>query len=397
MIEAWILFYFLRYASAGSKHIKVDSKEYKVVTYGVLVADCAILLSNAFSQWFFPMNVLDWDGNVYVGAEWSIGYIVQTLLFLICELNIVIIMLKKAFGVAKVYRATYFVMSICFVAIYIADLIFRIFMGNANIISVIVTSFAVCGYFYMYFRLPENRVIRLKNYAINNMADPVLMFDYNDSLQVYTTSAREMLGVEDYMSFSDFVRLNGLSYELKHKNSTEKVTTEFTRTAMLGRKTYLIHGQELWDENKKFVGTLLAYMDISGQERLKDEATLYATRDTLTGLWNRDYFFEMADKTIRENPDEEFVLIVSDVYQFKIFNEILGTRTGDDLLLAIAQGYRERCKRLWVFSRISSDRFALLMPKGDFDEERFLGFCHEVFSRKNFSLKVHFYLGIYEV
>ena len=397
IIQTWIMFYFLRYASANSKHVKIDSKEYKIVTFTFLMIDSAVLLSNAFTQWFFPINVLEWGGDVYVGAEWGIGYILQTLLFIICEANIVIIMLKKAFAIAKVYRKTYFVMCFCFVAIYIADLVLRILMKNVNIIPVTVTTLAVCGHFYMYFRLPENRVMRLKNYAINNMADPVLMFDYNDSLQVYNSSAREMLGVEDYMSFKEFVRLNALSYESKHLDNKEKVNTEFIRTTMLGRKTYLIHGQELWDEHKKFVGTLLTYMDISSQERLKDEATLYATRDTLTGLWNREYFFEIVEKTIRENTKEDFVLIVSNVHQFKLFNEILGTKAGDDLLLAIAQGYRERCKRLWVFSRITSDKFALLMPKSDFDEERFLSFCHEVFNRKSFSLKVHFCLGVYEV
>ena len=70
----------------------------------------------------------------------------------------------------------------------------------------------------------------------------------------------------------------------------------------------------------KFVGSLIVYTDITGQEKLKDEATLYATRDQLTGLWNRDYFFEMVEKTIRENPEEEFIMIVSDVYHFKMFN-----------------------------------------------------------------------------
>jgi diguanylate cyclase (GGDEF)-like protein len=124
---------------------------------------------------------------------------------------------------------------------------------------------------------------------------------------------------------------------------------------------------------------------------------LYATRDQLTGLWNRDYFFEMVEKTIRDNPKEEFVMIASDIFQFKMFNEILGTNTGDDLLLAIAQLYRERCKRLWVFSRISGDRYGLFMPKADFNEAAFMSSVRAVFTRKHYELKVHCYVGIYEV
>ena len=105
----------------------------------------------------------------------------------------------------------------------------------------------------------------------------------------------------------------------------------------------------------------------------------------------------MVTKTIRENPDVEFSMVVSDIYQFKMFNEILGYNTGDDLLLAVAQGFRERCKRLWVFSRISGGKYALLLPKADFREEAFLDFVHCVFERKHYELKVHCYVGVYEI
>lgn len=239
--------------------------------------------------------------------------------------------------------------------------------------------------------------MQLKTCALNNMPDPMLIFDSNDCLQMYNDVAERMLKIPSNYTLDEYVKDHGLGYAHDVKEGKKDKTKEFIRTKVLDVGTYLVHGKELWDEKGKYVGFLVNYTDITAQEKLKDEATMYATRDQLTGLWNRDYFFEIAAKTIRENPEEEFILIASDIYHFKLFNQILGANTGDDLLLAFAQAYREHYKRMWVFSRIAADRFALLIPKSDYDEENLLKIVQEVLDRKNYSLKVHAYLGIYEV
>lgn len=241
------------------------------------------------------------------------------------------------------------------------------------------------------------RATKMKTYAINNMADPVLVFDIHNKLQVYNSAAERVLEVYPRYTLEDFVRANDFEYKVEMGSKYHEKDREFTRTKVINGSTYLVHGRDLWDEKDRFVGFLVVYTDITGQERLKDEATLYATRDQLTGLWNRDYFFEIAAKTLRENPDEEFLMIASDIYHFKLFNEILGTQTGDDLLLAFAQAYRENYKRMWVFARIAADRFALLIPKSDYNEEGLLKIVKEVLDRRNYSLKVHCYLGVYEM
>ena len=241
------------------------------------------------------------------------------------------------------------------------------------------------------------RATKMKTYAINNMADPVLVFDIHNRLQVFNSAAERILDVYPRYTLEEFVQANDFQYKVGMGSKYHEKDREFTRTKVINGSTYLVHGRDLWDEKDRFVGFLVVYTDITGQERLKDEATLYATRDQLTGLWNRDYFFEIAEKTLRENPDEEFLMIASDIYHFKLFNEILGTQTGDDLLLAFAQAYRENYKRMWVFARIAADRFALLIPKSDYNEEGLLKIVKEVLDRRNYSLKVHCYLGVYEM
>ena len=106
-------------------------------------------------------------------------------------------------------------------------------------------------------------------------------------------------------------------------------------TTKIGDLSFLIHGQELYDERKRYIGMLLLYSDITNQEKLKDEATFHATRDNLTGMWNRDYFFENVEKTIQDNPDVDFVMIASDIHRFMMSMRFWAKKRGMTCLLPL--------------------------------------------------------------
>lgn len=397
ILESWILYLFLRFTHQRNLFFQKDKRMNLGVGIVILVIDNILLFMNAFTEMFFEFQYTNVGNSIYVHAEWSPFFIIHWCVCILIMVLISVVMFRKALQVAQIYRGRYVIGSCCFVAGVILECVSRYISDNMNMWTVILVSFGIMAYYYMYFIYPTMKINRMKSYAIQNMSEPVLMFDYNNNLHVYNITAAKMLGVSYGYPMEKYIQENELYYTMEEPEKMSDTNREFTRTKIISGRTYLIHGQELRDEKGKFVGTLIIYSDITGQEKLKDEVVLYATRDQLTGLWNRDYFFEMAEKTIRENPDEEFIMIASDIYHFKMFNEILGTRMGDDLLLAIAQGYREVSKRLWVFSRVSGDRYGLLMPKSDFHEESFLRVVHEIFNRKHYELKVHCYIGVYEI
>lgn len=397
IFESWILYLFLRFAHQRNLFFQKDTRTRRGIGIAIVVVDNVLLLINAFTEVFFEFKTETMGSGIYVRAEWTPFFVLHWCGCILIMVLISMVMFRKALQVAQIYRGRYVIGSCCFVAGVVLECISRLLSNNMNMWTIILVSLGTIAYYYMYFIYPTMKISRMKSYAIQNMSEPVLMFDYNNNLQVYNGAAEKMLGVSYGYPMEKYIQENELYYTMEEPEKTSDTNREFTRTKLISGRTYLIHGQELRDEKGKFVGTLIIYSDITGQEKLKDEVVLYATRDQLTGLWNRDYFFEMAEKTIRENPDEEFIMVASDIYHFKMFNEILGTRMGDDLLLAIAQGYRECSKRLWVFSRISGDRYGLLMPKSDFNEEAFLKVVHDIFNRKHYELKVHCYIGVYEI
>lgn len=397
MLEGWTLLMFLHYAYRRMKGHQKEQIWFKRGFLVLLLVDNVLLLVNAFTELFFRFRVVERFQAVYVCAEWSVFFVIHWAGCIAIAALVVRSLFLKAWQVARIYRRRYIAGSVVFSLWLLLEMAARLISDNMNMWSVSLITLGILCFYAMYFLYPMMRIQRMKTFAINNMSDPVLMFDYNNNLQVYNEAAERMLGVTADYSMEQYIRENELYYTVEEHCDEKNKKPDFIRTAFLGGRTYLVHGQELWDEKDRLIGTLMVYADISNQEKLKDEATLYATRDQLTGLWNRDYFFEMATKTIRENADVEFCMVVSDVYQFKMFNEILGYSTGDDLLVAIAQAYRQKCKRMWVFSRISGGKFALLIPKKDFQEESFMAFVRDIFERKHYELKVHCYVGVYEI
>lgn len=397
ILESWICYLFLLYTYERIHSWQVKLQTNSKVSVVLIGIENLLLLINAFTEQFFKFRPWDIGSNTVIVIEWTWLSLLHLAGCGFILTMVVVVMLRKARRVARVYRLRYLASSVAFAIGALVLILGKIFLVNINFFSVIIVSVCVICMYYIYFQYPLLRAVQMKTFAINHMTDPVLMFDYNDNLQVYNDAAERMFDVYAYYPMQEFVQKNELYYTIEERGKHREKEREFTRTKIVNGKTYLIHGQELWDQKERFVGTLIVYTDISGQERLKDEATLYATRDQLTGLWNRDYFFEIAGKTLRENPKEQFLMIATDIYHFKLFNEILGTSTGDDLLLAFAQAYRENCRRKWVFSRIGADRFALLIPKADFDEAALLKIVHGVLKRKNYSMKVHCYLGVYEI
>ena len=109
MVQSWILYYFVRYASAQNRFVKENQEKYRTGAYIVLAIDNIMLLVNAFTEWFFPIRVEQWGDEIITGAVITPIYVVQLLLFAFCEIMIVIIMLHKAHRVSNIYRTKYMI------------------------------------------------------------------------------------------------------------------------------------------------------------------------------------------------------------------------------------------------------------------------------------------------
>lgn len=78
------------------------------------------------------------------------------------------------------------------------------------------------------------------------------------------------------------------------------------------------------DENGELQYVVLGFRDIDVRKK--------AEIDDLTGLLTRHAFLKKAEEMMAEYPDEQFDVIISDIVDFKKFNETYGSKTADDIL-----------------------------------------------------------------
>ena len=107
--------------------------------------------------------------------------------------------------------------------------------------------------------------------------------------------------------------------------------------------------------------TMLVEAMKSTQERYKR----LATRDLLTGLYNRNYFNEtmVRDMERAKRNGERLSFILIDVNDFKRINDTYGHLHGDGVLRACAEVLRRSVRKSDLLCRFGGDEFVIVTPQ----------------------------------
>jgi diguanylate cyclase (GGDEF)-like protein len=89
-----------------------------------------------------------------------------------------------------------------------------------------------------------------------------------------------------------------------------------------------------------------------------------ATRDTMTGLYNHEYFHERLEEELHRarRRDEPVSLLMVDVDLLKQVNDTYGHTSGDLLLLAVVEALRRSLRETDLICRYGGDEFTVILP-----------------------------------
>ncbi|MGN0483557.1 MAG: EAL domain-containing protein [Lachnospiraceae bacterium] len=109
-------------------------------------------------------------------------------------------------------------------------------------------------------------------------------------------------------------------------------------------------------------------------DTVKDANTLRklrirAERDWLTGIYNRETFYEKTEQILQQNPDEEYVIILWNIDHFKVVNELFGSSAGDALLSNFAQILQRQFRGEGIYGRLEADWFSVCTSKEKLDQK----------------------------
>lgn len=157
----------------------------------------------------------------------------------------------------------------------------------------------------------------------------------------------ELASAEDEASWNSYIVL------AKKEIENLKADGDLKRDEML---MYLSLIQEVYDHLTLLISTIK-----SSQERYKQ----LATRDLLTGAYNRNYFNETIVRDIEraKRHDEHLSFIMLDVNGFKRINDTYGHLHGDGVLRACADMLRQCVRKSDFLCRYGGDEFVIVTPQ----------------------------------
>ncbi|MDR1921045.1 MAG: GGDEF domain-containing protein [Candidatus Adiutrix sp.] len=145
---------------------------------------------------------------------------------------------------------------------------------------------------------------------------------------------------------------NGMVESLKIKNEIVEAKQR-ELTAMTQKLKNEIKKKEQTEE------ALLASEEMYRQRSL---------RDPLTGIYNRGYFFESAERemeSMKRNEGAQCCILMIDIDHFKKFNDTFGHPVGDEAIKLVTSTINTTLRKADIFARYGGEEFILLLANTD--------------------------------
>ena len=115
-------------------------------------------------------------------------------------------------------------------------------------------------------------------------------------------------------------------------------------------------------------------------ENKNNRAALYqAQHDSLSKVLNPNAFYELSREMIGKNPNLPWIMITSNIMDFRLVNTLFGAQRGNEMLVRNAiLLQRIALKSNGLCGRLGGDQFVLLIPKETYQEAQLTGAALEL-------------------
>lgn len=156
----------------------------------------------------------------------------------------------------------------------------------------------------------------------------------------------------------------------------------------------LVDIQKIHHQTTENTHYALVYTDITELKATQQELDHLAHTDMVTGLPNRNYFYNALGKLLKEveKTGDKFTLMFLDLDNFKTINDTLGHGIGDSLLKNVSELISTQINQDTILARVGGDEFVILCRAHTTEEQ-----LEEVGKHLNRLLEKPFKLGGHDV
>ena len=394
----WMAFFIYKFAFEFTGHKKIVKKIYWIYIIPCVIDTISLIINNFTHHSFYLVNVISDYGFEYWSLIMTPLHYVHIGFCYLMVLQSFIILAYESIAAPFYYKAKYLSIFISYILIILCNYYCysRDFPLDFSILLYGVFGAYVC--WCCAYKVPS-RMILLALERVNSVInDGIFYFNINNQCIYVNDYVKELFAGDSRFNkqfATDRVREKIAAADNENNGHffwQEKVDVNGVL------HTFLFEYERLF-YSKVPIGSFLKLVDTTEREARINKLKYISTHDALTGIYNRNKFFEECNALIKDNPDAERVMLVSNIQGFKLVNEVFGRKTGDQILKLEAEMIKKgkgSCPE-YVFGRISEDKFAVFIPKDAFNPELFdnatLPVKHLI-KTSNYSLKI--VLGVSE-
>lgn len=223
-------------------------------------------------------------------------------------------------------------------------------------------------------RMQDINLLEGERYRVATELSNDVLFEYHikSDEMIHTEKYRELVGTNPVISGYNKTREKrkdiihpddwGIYLQLGQqlKEGKSNIEVQFRIKNRLGEYIWCqILGKTIYDDYKKPVRVIGKMVNVDTQKREVEALEYKATRDPLTGVYNKEITIKKIDKFITGNNSGMHMLMFIDFDDFKKVNDHFGHLQGDKVLIFIINKIKEVFSEGEIIGRIGGDEFVV--------------------------------------
>lgn len=353
-----VLIYILQYSQQYTRVFN-EVSAFRIGCFIVAYLDGISLLLNTFFHHVFTLKKESYIGiQMHCISSKTIFYDLHYV-FVYCLMFCVIAsFLTKIMRISSFYRTKYIPIFVVLCVIMALNMACNVsgFPLDLSLPFFVFAAILIC--YLTLYRTPRELIDKTLSFVVTKMNNAVVCFDINQECAYANDHFRSMLSStnDDFSKITQLIRRWINENDFQDQNSVETSS----QWVIDGVTHYFdIEYRKIFAKKGEYIGFFLNFIDTTEKRLAFEKEKFLATHDALTGLYNQSYFATKVSEALQQTPDVDWLLLCSNIKDFKLINDLFGLEKGNEVLKMEADLLKKYCGKNAVYGRIGGDKFAV--------------------------------------